>query len=275
VADVRRDAPGAPRGCGPIRLYWRLLLVNLYSQMQHKASFFLLTLGQFGVSFTAFLGIWFLMDRFHTVGGFDLPQVMLCYAIVLVAFSVSEMFFRGFDTFPRMLGNGVFDRVLVRPRNTIFLVLGMEMDFTRLGRTLQAIAMLIYALPRCGVIWTPVNVATLVLMIISGAAVFSALQIIYAALSFFTVEGLEFMNILTHGGTEHGRYPFAIYGEGVLKFLTYIVPLALFQYYPLLALIGQEDTVWNRLAPIPALLFLFPAYILWRIGLRKFKSTGS
>jgi len=251
------------------------MLVNLYSQMQHKTSFFLLTFGQFGVSFTSFLGVWLLMERFHTVRGFTLPQVTLCYAVVLTAFSVSECFFRGFDVFPRMIGNGEFDRALVRPRNTIFLVLGMQMDFTRVGRLIQAIVMLAYALPRCGVTWTPVNIGTLALMIVSGAAVFAALMIVYAGFTFFTIEGLEFMNILTHGGQEHGKYPFAIYGEGVLKFLTYVVPLALFQYYPLLALTGQQDTVWNRLAPIPALLFLIPAYILWRIGLRKYKSTGS
>jgi ABC-2 type transport system permease protein len=221
------------------------------------------------------LGILFLMDRFRMVRGFDLPQVLLCYAVVLMAFASSECFFRGFDTFPSMLGNGEFDRALVRPRNTVFLVLGMRMDFTRAGRLLQAIVMLAYALPRCGVAWTPANVATLILMILSGAAVFSALQVMYAGFTFFTIEGLEFMNILTHGGQEHGKYPFAVYGEAVLKFLTYVVPLALFQYYPLLALIGREDTLGNRLAPIPALLFLIPAYILWRIGLRKYKSTGS
>jgi ABC-2 type transport system permease protein len=243
--------------------------------MQHKTSFFLLMIGQCFLSLSALLGILFMMNRFHAVQGFDLPQVMLCFSVVLMAFVTSEVFFRGFDTFPQMLGNGEFDRILVRPRNIIFLVLGMRMDFIRIGKLLQAIAMMIYALPRCGVAWTPANIGTLILMIVSGAAVFSALQVIFAACTFFTVEGLEFMNILTHGGMDHGKYPFAIYGGGVLGFLTYVVPLALFQYYPLLALIGREDTLRNRLAPIPALLFLLPAYILWKIGLKRYKSTGS
>ena len=56
---------------------------------------------------------------------------------------------------------------------------------------------------------------------------------LYAALSFFTLEGLEFMNCFTDGAREHGAYPLDVYGEGLLKFTTYVIPYALFQYFPL------------------------------------------
>jgi len=112
-------------------------------------------------------------------------------------------------------------------------------------------------------------------MVACGSAVFSGLFIMHAAFAFFTVEGLEFMNILTYGGREHGRYPFSIYGEGVLRFLTYVIPLALFQYYPLLYLLGRESDVFYMLAPLFSLLFLLPCYAFFRVGLRRYKSTGS
>ena len=83
------------------------------------------------------------------------------------------------------------------------------------------------------------------------------------------------MNVLTDGGREFGRYPFSIYGKEVLKFLTYAVPLALFQYYPLLYLIGRETNKLYMVLPLISLLFAFPAYGLWRLGLRNYKSTGS
>ena len=83
------------------------------------------------------------------------------------------------------------------------------------------------------------------------------------------------MNVLTDGGREFGRYPFSIYGKEVLKFVTYVVPLALFQYYPLLYLIGRETSKFYMFMPLLSLLFVFPAYGLWRLGLRNYKSTGS
>jgi ABC-2 type transport system permease protein len=174
-----------------------------------------------------------------------------------------------------MLGNGEFDRALVRPRSTIFLVLAMKIDFTRLSRVLQAILVFIYAIPASGVIWTLDKIFTLVLMVICGSLLFFGLFLVYAALTFFTVQGLEFMNIFTDGGREFGRYPFSIYGRTALRFLTFIIPLALVQYYPLLYLLGRETSPMYMFTPLLALLFLYPAYGLFRFGLSRYKSTGS
>ena len=83
------------------------------------------------------------------------------------------------------------------------------------------------------------------------------------------------MNIFTDGGREFGRYPFAVYGEEVLKFLTYVIPLALFQYYPLLYLLDREQGLLFMLSPLGGLLFAVPAYLFWHLGLRRYVSTGS
>jgi ABC-2 type transport system permease protein len=243
--------------------------------MQYKMSFFLTALGQFLVSFTSLLGIIFMFSRFNEVEGFTLNQVLLCFSVVLMAFSFAEMFARGFDLFPMMIGNGEFDRVLVRPRNEIFQVLAAKMDFARIGRVLQAIVMLIYALPKSGINWDISKVLTLFLMIVCGSIIFAGLFLVYAGFTFFTLEGLEFMNVLTDGGREFGRYPFVIYGDGVLKFLTFVVPLALFQYYPLLYLLDMSDNVLYMFLPLIGTLFLIPSRMFWRFGVRRYKSTGS
>jgi ABC-2 type transport system permease protein len=258
-----------------MKLYAKYFAIHLKSQMQYKMSFFLTSLGQFLVSFSTFLGILFMFSRFNEVEGFTYSQVLLCFSVVLMAFSLAEAFARGFDMFPVMISNGEFDRVLVRPRNEIFQVLAAKMEFTRIARVLQAIVMLIYALPRSGINWDVSKVITLVLMIMCGSVIFAGLFLIYAGISFFTLEGLEFMNVLTDGGREFGRYPFVIYGEGVLKFLTYIVPLALFQYYPLLYLLDMTDNILYMFLPLAGTLFLIPSFMFWRFGVRKYKSTGS
>lgn len=258
-----------------MRLYTRFFAMHLQSQMQYKVSFFLTSLGQFLVSFTALLGIWFMFDRFHAVDGFAFEQTLLCFAVVLMAFSLAEMLGRGFDQFPSMLGNGELDRILVRPRGVIFQVLASKVEFTRLGRMVQALVVLGYALPTSQVSWSWDKVVTLVLMIAGGAVIFFGLFLAYAAFAFFTIEGLEVMNIVTDGGREFGRYPFSIYGKPVLVFLTFVIPLALFQYYPLLYLLGQRHDIGSRLAPVVGLVFVLPCYGLFRFGLRHYRSTGS
>ena len=258
-----------------MRLYIKYMAMHLKAQMQYKLSFALTVLGQILVSFTTLLGMWFMLDRFHGVEGFTTAQVLLCFSVILMAYSLAEIFGRGFDLFPRMISNGEFDRALVRPRGLLFQVMASQMELTRVGRVIQAAAVLIYALPRAGVIWAPDKVLTLALMIICGAVLFFCLFVVYAAFSFFTLEGLEFMNIFTDGGREFGRYPFSVYGRDALRVLTYAVPLALVQYYPLLYLLGRETGVLYMFSPLLALLFAVPAYLLWRFGLRRYKSTGS
>ena len=149
------------------------------------------------------------------------------------------------------------------------------MDFSRLGRLAQAFFMLAYALPASGVVWTGARIAGLLLMLLGGTVTFSALFVLYAGFSFFTIEGIEFMNILTDGAREFGKYPFSVYGEGVLKLLTYVVPLALFQYYPLLYILGRSADVRLLLLPLAGFVFFVPCYAFFRLGLRKYKSTGS
>ena len=258
-----------------MKLYLKYLSIHIRSAMQYKLSFVLLTIGQFLVSFTALLGLWFMMSRFHTVEGFTFPEVLIGFSAVLAAFSIAESVGRAFDLFNRIIANGEFDRMMLRPRPLIFQVLAAKMELSRMGRLVQSVIMLVYAIPASGIVWTPDKILTLVLMIACGAVVFGCLFLIYASICFFTLEGLEFMNVLTDGGREFGRYPFSIYGKEVLKFLTYVVPLALVQYYPLLYLIGRETNPLYMVFPVFCLLFALPAYGLWRIGLRNYKSTGS
>jgi len=256
-------------------LYFKFFAMHIKSQMQYKVSFFLAMLGQITASFLGLVGIYFMFALFNEVAGFTFTQILLCFAIILMTFTLAEIFGRGFDLFPRMLGNGEFDRVLVRPRNVIFQVLASKMEFARIGRIVQSTVVLIYALSASDIVWTWDNILTLVLMIICGSLVFFGLFVIYAAVSFFTIEGIEFMNIFIEGGREFGRYPFVIYGEGVLKFLTYVIPLALFQYWPLLYLLGMEQSRFYMFTPLLSLLFLIPCYAFFRAGLRRYKSTGS
>lgn len=256
-------------------LYFRYFSMHMKSQMQYKTSFFFVTLGQFLMAFSTFLGLTFLFDRFDSVGGFSREEVMLSFAVILMAYSFGEIFGRGFDRFPILIGNGGFDRVLVRPRSVIFQVLASEINFSRVGHTAQSLLIFAYVLPRSGVDWTPARILTLILMVACGSVLFFSFFILYAAFTFFTLEGLEFMHILTSGAREHGRLPFSVYGENVLKFLTFVVPLALVQYYPLLFLIGREESLLYAAAPLFSLIFLLPCYGFFRFGLRKYKSTGS
>ena len=258
-----------------MKLYLKYLSIHLKSQMQYKTSFIMTIIGQFATSFSALLSVYFLMNRFHKVRGFTFSEVLLCFAVILMAFSLAECFMRGFDTFSHILSHGEFDRIMVRPRNEMLQVLCSRIEFSKIGRLIQAVCVFVYAIPTSNIAWGPDKILILFLMILSGTVVFSGLFMIYASLCFFTTEGLEFMNIFTDGGREFGAYPLSVYGNKVLKFFTYVIPLALVQYYPFLYLTEKSTSAICFLAPIIACMFILPCYCFFLIGIVHYKSTGS
>lgn len=248
--------------------------MHLKSIMEYKTSFFLSCLGQFLVSFNVFLGIHFMFRRFSSVEGFTYSEVLLCWGITLLEFTLAEAFARGFDTFGSVIRHGEFDRILVRPRNVILQMLSGHIEFSRVGRLLQAIVMFVVGIRMSGVCWTPAKGAAVVVMLLGGAVVFAGMFVLYAAICFFTLEGLEFMNIFTDGAREYGKYPVSIYGKRVLQLCTFVVPYALIQYYPLLYLLDRGKP-WYALLPLAACLFMVPCLLLWRVGMRHYVSAGS
>ncbi|MBQ8639380.1 MAG: ABC-2 family transporter protein [Lachnospiraceae bacterium] len=258
-----------------IRLYRRYVGIHIRSTMQYKTSFLLTTVGQFIFSFNVLIGITFLFNRFHQVADFTYSEVLICYAIVLMEFALAEMFGRGFDLFSGMVKHGEFDRVLVRPRNEILQVLGSKFELSRIGRMFQAVIVFIYGLLTADIDWNRWKVMTVVLMLIGGSLLFAGIFMIQAGMCFFTLEGLEFMNILTDAAREYGKYPVSIYGKPVLLFCTFLVPYALIQYYPLLVILGRTARLWYSFLPLAAAMFLIPCLLFWRFGVRCYRSSGS
>lgn len=242
--------------------------------MTYRSSFFLSCLGHLLVTTNVFLSVVFLLERFDSIGGYTLPQLSLCYAVILAGTSLAECFARGLDAFGRILSQAQFDRIMLRPRSLLFQVLCQDMKPTMLARVLQAAVMLVWALGAGAVQWTPAKALTLALMILCGAGVFFGVFLINACVTFFTLEHLEALNIFMDGPREYGKYPFGIYGKPVLLILTFLVPLALVQHWPLQYLFDRGPW-WYGLLPLASLLFLIPCGLLWRLGVRHYRSTGS
>ena len=258
-----------------MKLYLRFFGIHVRGAMEHKLSFAFLTIGQFLLSFNVFLGILFLFQRFHQVKGYGFSEVLLCFAMVMVSFSLAEMYMRGFDLFSQIIGNGEFDRMLLRPRSILLLVISSKVELSRVGKIVQSVIILAYAIATSDILWSIDKVITVILMIFGGTVIFSCLFIIFASICFFTLDGLEFMNVLTDGAKEYCKYPLDVYGKEVLRFCTFLIPYSLFQYYPFQYLTERSDNSLYILFPVLGCLFIIPSYLLWLNGVRHYKSTGS
>ena len=268
------------RLCDAIRLYARYAGVSLRAQMQYKVSFFTLSLAQLLATGTEFLGVWALFARFGNLRGWTLAEVALFYGLINVAFAIADAIARGFDTFADLVKSGEFDRLLLRPRSTGLQVCARELLLNRVGRLLQAAAVLGWAIYSLPALWSLAKLTLICAVIAGGVALYYGLFVLQATLSFWTVETLEIMNVATYGSTQAGQYPLSMYRPWFRAFFTFVIPVASVNIIPARSLLAQGTptpavvtAAW--LSPLVGFLFLAAALQIWRLGVRYYTSTGS
>lgn len=186
------------------------------------------------------------------------------------------MFGRGLDHFHKQVKNGLLDRILVRPRSITLQVLCSDFHFSKIGRLLEAIIVLLYGILSVNISWSVYKVFILLLMIIGSCILFFSILLLKASFSFWTIEGMELMNIFSDGGREVASYPISIYQKWFAFIFTYIIPFGCVNYFPLLYLLQKEDVpFWYGMTPLATLFFLAISYQIWKIGITKYQSTGS
>ena len=179
-----------------IRTYFVLTLSDVRSQMQYRASFAMQTLGNFLASCVDFLGIAALFSSFGALQGWSLYEVAVLYGIVNLSFALAEGIGRGFDVFARTIREGNFDRVLLRPRGTLFQVLASRLEISRVGRLLQGRRSSRWALRDCPSPWGWARDCCAGRVRGRRDDALSGVLFLQAAACFWTLESLEVFNIL-------------------------------------------------------------------------------
>ena len=256
-------------------LYFKFFSIQVKTLLEYKKSFVFSIIGQIISSFFSLISIYFLFNKFGNIEGFTFDNVLICFIVSYVGFSCAECFFRGFDQFDKMISNGEFDRILTRPRGLVFQVLASKIEFEKLGKLIAAITALVVLVILNPELLKIDKIITILLMILGTIVIYASLFVLNGGICFFTTQSLEIMNIFTDGARDLTQYPLSIFHKYVKNFFTYILPLAFVNYFPLLYVIGKVENKIYMISPVISILFIIPCYIIWRIGVRKYKSTGS
>ncbi len=258
-----------------MKLYKDYLKLHFKSILEYKLSFILSLISQIFVYFSYYFVVLSMFTKFSNIKGFTLYEVLLTLGIIYFGFSIAETFARGVDQFDQLIVSGDFDRILLRPKNILLQVIGFQIDYTKLARSIQSIVLIIISLVNLNINWNILKVLTLILMMISASVIFFNLFLLAASYCFITVQGLEVRNIFTDGGKNVAQYPMGIFPKSVLKFFTYIIPYSLINYYPLLYLVGKVNNPYYAFLPLLVFLYTIPCILIFNKGSKKYLSTGS
>ena len=272
MCDIRQSKKGMKIR---VKVYFKTILMNIKSQLEYRKAFIVSTLGSFLITFFMICAVYFLFMNFNQIGDWNFYEVGFLFGISYFNFSLAEMFLRGLDHFDDTIRNGEFDRLMIRPQNLLIQSISMEFDLSKLGRLLQSALIIVIALCKINVDWTVYKTLTFIFINIGCFIIFFAIFILKATFCFWTINGLEFMNILSEGGKRVAQYPINIYEKWFRLFFTYIVPFGIVNYFPVMYLFGKSNNRYYGLTPLGTVLFLFICIYIWKIGVKHYESTGS
>ncbi len=285
MAEPAHETPHQPYGppyapAGPLRAYLVLAGAWVRAAWSYRTSFLLLLVARILISGIDFLAVLVMFTHIDTLGGFDLAAVALLYGLSGLALGFADLVAGNAERLGRRVRDGTLDAMLVRPVSPLVQVCADQFALPRVGRVVQAALVLGWALSAVDVDWDVSRVLVLGSTVIAGATIFTAIFVAGAAYQFVAGDASEAMNVFTYGGAALTQYPLTIFPIEVVRGVTFVVPIAFVNWYPVLYVLDLPDPFglpgWLRLAaPLVALVTAVLAAGAWRWGLRRYRSTGS
>jgi ABC-2 type transport system permease protein len=206
--------------------------------------------------------------------GWSQNEVFFIYGFAIAAEALFEFFAEGFYWFAdKYIMRGEFDRVLLRPLNPLFQLLLENFSLESvpdliLGVVIMAVAG--SALPAPAGVWL-----LLVVMLPSAVLVLLGIFLALASVSFWVEDKVGVLPPV-YNLMAFGRYPLTIYHPALRLLLSWVLPFGFFAFYPATGFLGRgEFSAFFWATPLVSVAVFAAAYQVFRLGMRRYRSTGS
>ena len=258
-----------------IYLYLRCLGQQLKAILAYEADFVVMLFSAVIVQIAGFLFIWTIFQRIPTINGWSMWQVVMMYALIFVTEGVGSLFFEGTWWLSNLVYTGQFDQMLVRPLSPIVQVLANAVGFNGLGNIVTGLVLIVIGILNTPVQWTPGRLLMLVILVASAATIRVAINLGSAASAFWIKAPWSMVPMFVHQLGEFAKYPITIYSVAVQALIVIAVPFAFVSFFPTAFIFGVEAwSIQGLLTPLVAIYSVVLAVWLFRVGLRRYESSG-
>jgi ABC-2 type transport system permease protein len=263
-----------------LRAYVKLAGAQVRSQATYRLSFVLDMLSNILATALDVLAVLVLFRVTKTLGGFNVNEVLLIVGLAGTSFTLADFAVGNIERIQFYVRTGLMDAILLRPLGSLFQLLTTDFTMRRALRCVLSVGVLMTALGRLDIQWSPVKVAMVLMAPLSGATFFAAVFVATATVALWWIDSGEMANSVTYGGYNYTLYPSNIFQGVFRRIFTYALGFGFVAYYPALIILGRDDPIGlpNRiglLSPAIAAIAAVGAATMWRAGIRHYRSTGS
>lgn len=261
------------------RLYWTVLGMQLRSRMSFRLNFFVMLAGVFLREAATLALMVVLVRKFDGLAGWSTWEIAFLYSFVTLTFRNFSSFVGGIGQIPAFIRTGEMDVYLLTPSDPLFLINCRNTMIWRSFYNIGILAVTIYCAYKAQIAFAPGTVCCLAVLILCGMFILFAVYLIIYAVSIRVVEVSALLKILDSVYKQYMIYPISIYGRIAAWAFTFLLPLGLASYYPSGVLLGRVAGLtlgWGTLVIAAATcLWVTAAFLLWRVFIRRYDSTGT
>ena len=245
-------------------------------RLAYRGDFLISIITTVGATVFGMAVVWLIFGRVPRLVGWSFYEIVLLYGFSLLPMSVFNMLSINLYFFSEVyIVEGKFDRVLLRPVNSLFQILFEQFRLESLSDLVLGVFLIITCAQKLDVTlsigsWLFIAAAT-----VCGCLLYLAIFLLLTCVSFWMEDRVGVIppvyNMLTFG-----RYPLDIYNPFVKFILSWIVPFGFATFYPTAVLLKHDAyRIYAYLMPVVTAAFVILSIFVWNRGVRNYSSTGS
>jgi ABC-2 type transport system permease protein len=261
-----------------MKKYWTIFValrrIKLMRMLEYRTDFFFwMTISLIWTGFNYFyFGL--LFSQGNGIEGWNYNQIMLLISFytMIDAFTFS-VFWPNMRQLTEEVFNGEMSKYLVKPVNTIFIVLTQNINYHNIPRFFVGLFVLLHSIKKLDIPVSIWQILMTTIVFIFGLILIYSLWFILATISFW-VERLNNINDIMPQFRSVYQVPVKVF-SGLTGFIfTYVIPLGLITTLPSEVILGRVNYFSVVYLIFSATLFLLTSIYFFNYSIKKYSSVG-
>lgn len=264
-----------------IDLLYEFIKLSIKQSTTFRGTWFLGVIAQFLNYGATILSLYIVIVSLGWLGGWTAYEMLFIYALSLLAYAIAASIFYG----PcMMIGtkilNGDLDQTLVKPMGVLTYEIVSNFNIGYISHVLLGIVVIVFSIVKLDIEVNLLVFLSIVSIILCGSMIQAAMLILASLFCFFTINGNPLLTFILYQARNFIQYPLNIYPMAIQLILTFILPYAFINFYPVVNLMGKENLAFGGpilgwlTPPVAILLFIFSIWA-WNKSLKHYNSSGA
>jgi len=258
-----------------LRIFAEQCKLSVMSAAMYRINFWLMILQSIINSLMGILVVRFIYSSVDSIAGWNMHEMI----ILICTSQIVNQLYRGIihwnqNRFIASVGDGSFDRMLLRPMSVMFQANTGSVDFTCPISAFFPLIILITQISALEINIYASAVALYILYVINGVIILSAFMLLLYSFVFIFIK-VDGMNNLYYLMMDIADRPREMFSREFMYGFIFLIPAIPIANAPAAALLGKADLPMMLIYPGVGVLFSLAAYIAIKAGLKRYTSASS